>query len=325
MRIKNHLFFAAFAVILATGGAHASTVYSAGTQPMSKYGQIQNVQTYSSNPFWTPNSPYNQRMPQPVYAQGPGVTTSDCQNTVSNLIAAECGLRNNCVGVRLSDIRPTIMTRLSRLPGHNYASSCAGYIDSVFNQYVSDNAIANGRTGTALPTATVPNPNVNKQNQQFKIQNPYEDKKPIWNNEPWAQEIKDRKNELEYLQSQNGVGSEGLVHADFPAAYADLSFAERMENEAAGFEPWKDAKAYLTMDIESEEDYVTRMANIQEDRRRLEYNTLGATAYCAKYPDDMKWCGTNASAATSSGSSGTTADANLRNSLVERIIGAFPK
>ena len=29
----------------------------AATQPFSKYGQIQNVQDYSSNPFWTPSSP----------------------------------------------------------------------------------------------------------------------------------------------------------------------------------------------------------------------------------------------------------------------------
>lgn len=290
MRIKNHLFYAAFTAILATGGAHASTVYSAGTQPMSKYGQIQNVQTYSSNPFWTPNSPYNQRMPQPVYAQGPGLTTSDCQNTVSNLISAECGLRNNCVGVRLSDIRPTIMTQLSRLPGHNYASSCAGYIDSIFNQYVSNNAVANGRIGGALPTATVSNPTLNAQTQQFKIQNPYEDKDPVWNNQPWAQEMKDRKNELEQLQAQNGVGSEKLVNADFPTTYADLSFTERMENEAAGFEPWKDAKAYLTMDIEKEQDYVTRMADIQEARQRMDRSRMGFKEYCAKYPGDTQYC-----------------------------------
>lgn len=282
MRIKNHLFYAAFTAILATGGARASTVYSAGTQPMSKYGQIQNVQTYSSNPFWTPNSPYNQRMPQPVYAQGPGLTTSDCQNAVSNLISAECGLRNNCVGVRLSDIRPTIMTQLSRLPGHNYASSCAGYIDSIFNQYVSNNAVANGRTGTAMPTATVSNPNVNTQTQQFKIQNPYEEKKPVWNNQPWAQEMKDRKNELEQLQAQNGVGSEKLVNADFPTTYADLSFTERMENEAAGFEPWKDAKAYLTMNIESEEAYLERRMRYCEQRLQPQLAILDADLETAK-------------------------------------------
>ena len=41
---------------------------AAAVSLFSDYGQIQNVQNYSSNPFWSPNAPYNQRFPQPVYA-----------------------------------------------------------------------------------------------------------------------------------------------------------------------------------------------------------------------------------------------------------------
>ncbi len=276
MRAIIHLFSAGFgAAIMFMDIASASSVYSSGSQPFSKYGQIQNVQNYSSNPFWTPNSPYNQRMPQPVYAQGPDLNTDDCQRTVSNLISAECGLRNNCVGVRLMDIRPTIMTQLSRLPGHNYATACGGYIDAVFNEYVSTNAVANGSNPTAsFPAVTVPNPNATQSQQKFQIKNPYEPKLPTWNGKPWAQEMIERTQELNQLQSQNGVGSEKIVNADFPTTYADLSFTERMANETAGYEPWKDAKAYLAMDIESEQDYLERRKAILEARQQI--NATGA-------------------------------------------------
>jgi len=292
MRAIIHSFSTGLgAVILFMGIASASSVYSSGTQPFSKYGQIQNVQNYSSNPFWTPNSPYNQRMPQPVYAQGPGLNTGDCQRTVSNLIAAECGLRNNCVGVRLMDIRPTIMTQLSRLPGHNYATACGGYIDTIFNEYVSNNAIADGRnTGTSLPTYAVPNPNATQSQQKIQIKNPYEQKLPTWNGQPWAQEMIERKQELDQLQSQNGVGSEKIVNAEFPTTYADLSFTERMANEAAGFEPWKDAKAYLSMNIESEEDYLQRKSSNLEARQKMDKATMSFEEYCKKYPGDTPYC-----------------------------------
>ena len=254
MRMKNIILSA---VLIAAAVATPTMAPAAGT-PFSKYGQIQNVQNYSSNPFWNPNGPYNQRMPQPIYVQGADLNTGDCQRTVSALVASECATRNRCVGVTLSDIRPSIMLQLSRLPGHNFATACAGFIDEAFNDYVQNysNAAPTGNA-TAFPTATTTNPSLNE--SEFKIKNPYTPKAPTWNGESWFLEMKGREEELKQLQSQNGAGTEKLVRADFPTTYSDLSFTERMENEKAGFEPYKDAKAYVPLgNIESYEDYLAR-------------------------------------------------------------------
>ena len=49
----------------------------------------------------------------------------------------------------------------------------------------------------------------------------------------------------------NDVNSSHLVRTpEFPATYADLSFTERMENAAAGYEPYKDKRAYKEIEIE---------------------------------------------------------------------------
>lgn len=240
-------------------GAHASTVAQQSNQPLSKYGQIQNVQNYSSNPFWNPNGPYNQRMPTPVYVQGADMNAGDCQRVVAQLVAQQCATRNNCTSTQLSEIRPSIMLQLSRLPGHNYASSCAGFIDSEFADYVAKygNA-AMGGVNTAFPTATTPNPNVGNTGYTFKM--------PEKQVPDWAQEMRDRDQELQDLQSQNGAGNAGLTATSFPTTYSDLSFSQRMANAAAGYAPYKDAKAYLTMNIETEEEYYTRMQQIQANK-----------------------------------------------------------
>ena len=124
----------------------------------SDYGQIQNVQNYSTNPFWTPNSPYNQRLPQPVYVQGADLNTEDCVKMVQLLVSAQCMARDNCKDTQLSDIRPTIMVQLSQLPGNNYVSACAGYLDGVFDAYVKQFADTIPNRPVAFPDATVPNP-----------------------------------------------------------------------------------------------------------------------------------------------------------------------
>lgn len=273
MRIKLHLLFAG---ILMTGTAVAANA----PQPISQYGLIQNAQNYSSNPFWNPNGPYNQRIPQPVYVQGADLNTGDCQRTVSTLIAAECGLRNNCVGVTLSDIRPTIILQLSRLPGHNFATSCAGFIDSEFNSYVSKYATAAPNAGTAFPGAPAPNAAANQ--PEFKIQNPYERKLPTWNGEPWMQEMLERKQELENLQSQNGAGTERIAKADFPTTAADLSFSDRMQNAAAGYAPYKGQSAYKQLNIESEEKYRERQFTYCQRRFGTTLATIDADLAAAK-------------------------------------------
>ena len=111
MRMYFKTLFAFFASLCGVANAYQPT-----STPFSQYGQIQNVQSYSSNPFWTPGSPYNQRMPQAVYVDGPEINAGDCQRVVSSLVANVCTTINNCSGAQLSDIRPTLMLQLSRHP-----------------------------------------------------------------------------------------------------------------------------------------------------------------------------------------------------------------
>ncbi len=261
MRISIRYFIAGISVMLGMGGANA-------VAPLSQYGQIQNVQNYSSNPFWSPNAPYNQRvMPTPVYATGPDVSTDECQNIVANLVAAQCTAQNKCVGKQLSDIRPTIMLELSRLPGHNFATACAGYIDDAFQTYV--NQYANTVRPTTFPSATAPA--ATSENNDFKIKNPYAPKIP-----DWATDVKERTIELQQLQSQNGTGTEHIAKADFPTTINDIPFADRMENLAAGYAPYKDAKAYNGIKLESKKDAATRQletARLKQQFCELRYGT----------------------------------------------------
>ena len=245
LRIKTLLYL--FVGLILPGVSDAQT-----TTPFSKYGTIQTVQTYSSNPFWSPDAGYNQRMPQVVYATGPAVETSQCQIVVFSLITAHCAALDNCISTQLSDIRPTIMLQLSRMPGGNYATSCSGYIDTVFEEYKRDNTIAQPTPGAAFPTATVSNPNTNTYDDTatptFQPQVP-----------KWQQEMQDRRQELKDLQAANGNDVfEIAPGAEFPTTYADLSFTERMANKAAGYEPYKDMKAFTELKVESHETYLGR-------------------------------------------------------------------
>ncbi len=261
MRISIRHFIAGISIMLSMGGANA-------VAPLSQYGQIQNVQNYSSNPFWSPNAPYNQRvMPTPVYATGPDVSTSDCQTIVANLVAVQCAAQNRCNAMRVSDIRPYVIQGLARLPGHNFATACAGYIDDAFNIYV--NQYANTVQPTSFPAATGPANTTH--NNEFKIQNPYPIRVP-----DWAADVKERASELQQLQSQNGAGTEHIAKADFPTTISDVSFADRMENLAAGYAPYKDAKAYNGIKVESQKDAATRQleaARLKQQFCEIRYGT----------------------------------------------------
>lgn len=240
----------------------------AATQPFSKYGQIQNVQDYSSNPFWTPSSPYNQRMPQPIYVQGTDVDTGDCTRVVSALVASYCATRNNCIGVSLDDARPTLTVQLASIPNHNYVTACAGFLDSAFKTYKDNNANAAPRaSGVATPFPAASGVATDKNtNSNIKIENPYSDKLPSFNGDNWGEQIMERTRELEDLQAQNGANDAALAKADFPTTTADLTMSERMANKAAGYEPFKDASAYKQLNIEDEETYLAR-----QERRRAAY------------------------------------------------------
>ena len=243
MRINyKSLLFMFFSIAIGTANG-------ASTTPFSQYGQIQNVQTYSSNPFWNPSSPYNQRMPQVIYVNGADMNAGDCQRTVSALVANVCATMNNCAGAQLSDVRPTLMLQLSRLPGHNYATSCAGYIDSEFEKYVKQYGHAGVVSGTvAFPDATAPSDTGNK----IEIQNPFEKQTP-----QWQLDIIERTQELEKLQAQNNGNMGGLEKTSFPTTFADLSFEERMAEKTAGYEPYKDKSTYQPIKIEQKRTATT--------------------------------------------------------------------
>ena len=178
------------------GALCVSNVFAAPSL-FSDYGQIQNVQNYSTNPFWTPNSPYNQRLPQPVYVQGAELTAEDCTNIVQSLVSVQCMVRDNCKNTSLSDIRPAVMVQLSNLPGHNYISACAGFIDGIYEKYVEYYGNNAPTTRANFPTATVANPDMNT---NVQLENPYKQKVP-----EWQQEYNERAAELEYLQGQNAA------------------------------------------------------------------------------------------------------------------------
>lgn len=220
--------------------------------PFSKYGVIQNVQNYSSNPFWSPDAPYNQRMPTAVYAKGPDVETADCQNIVAYLVAAECANRNNCASSRLLDVRPSIVLQLSQMSGGSYVTACAGYIDAAFDQYKKQNAVAAPSAGVAFPVTT--GTGVVNDGVTIEKQNPFSPKL-----QEWQMEILGREQELKDLQAANGVKQPQIVPVtEFPTTYADLPFSERMENAKTGYEPFKGTSAYKEIKIESEENYLKR-------------------------------------------------------------------
>ncbi len=210
---------------------------TAASSIFSDYGQIQNVQNYSTNPFWTPNAPYNQRLPQPVYVQGADLNADDCFKVVQSLVSVQCMARDNCKNTSLAEIRPTIMVQLSNLPGNNYVSACSGFIDGVFESYVAQYGNNVPNRAVSFPNATTP---VQNTNNIIQIKNPYKI-------EPTKQqqEIKERSDELKQLQQQNGANQAHLTATAFPTTFNDLSFSERMALKAEDYEQYKDMQAYV--------------------------------------------------------------------------------
>lgn len=188
MKTKSLLYILLAMIFVPVSGG-ASSLFS-------NYGQIQNVQNYSTNPFWTPDSPYNKKLPQPVYVQGADLTTEDCVNVVQSLVSVQCMVRDNCKETSLMDIRPAVMVQLSNLPGANYVSSCAGYIDSIYEEYVAYYGNNAPTKIVAFPSATTPNPDLNKA---------YPFPSPQLEVPQWQQEMNQRAEELERLQRQNAI------------------------------------------------------------------------------------------------------------------------
>ncbi len=247
--IKRNRFFAtSFAVLCGACICNARAAQNAPTV-MSKYGEIQSVNKYSSNPFWTPNSPYNQRFPTPIYATGADLTTGDCNRIVQNLVTEYCANRNYCSNSRISDVRPVVMVQLSQLPGHNFATSCGGYIDSIFEDYKK--TYGNSSTNNLVKPVQQTQPTI-------QIGNPFAQTKT-----DYEKLVDERTAELERLQNIT-TPTATVTAANFPKTVDDLSFTDRLANTTAGYEPYKNLNAYKTPKFETEDEYYERMKSVLE-------------------------------------------------------------
>jgi len=260
MKHFNRFFTLSSTVLFVPGVVHA-----VGASPaiMSQYGEIQSVKNYSSNPFWNKNSPYNQNFPKPIYATGADLNTGDCNRVVENLITSYCAEHNYCTNTRISDIRPTIMVQLSQLPGHNFATSCGGYIDSVFKnfqqQYGNTQTVNIPKTTTQTTNITIANP--------LKQQLTAEQKA-----------VAERAAELERLQSIT-TPTPTLNATSFPKTTADLSFTDRLANTTAGYEQYKDLNSYKKPNFLGEDEaYFERL------------KAQNPTEYCKRRPEDTTTC-----------------------------------
>ncbi len=234
---KSHIFHKYQSVICISVCALMAGELHADTKPFSRYGLIQGVQNYSSNPFWSPNAPYNMRMPVPVYVNGPDVKTDECQALVADLVSVTCAQMNNCRGTKLSDVRPSVMLQLSQMSGdRNYATACMGYIDWAYNEYMKSNSINKNAT---FPTYAVPNPMVATSATTKTETKPQ-----------WQSDMESRAAELASYHDQTSAPA-AISNSEFPKTYADVSFEKRIENEKLGYEPFKEAKAYNTIKLES--------------------------------------------------------------------------
>ena len=233
----------------------------AGPAVMSKYGTIQGVDGYSTNPFWSSNtSTYSNRMPVPVYENGPDVQTDECLKIVSNFVSAQCNALNNCADTSLSDIRPAIILQLSRMSGGNYATSCSGYLDEIFRQYKQAHQTPGASATFPTPSTTAKAATTNTNKSAVPLNNFFDAQKPAW-----AIEMQERTTELSEFQADNEKFHPELVPMDFPKTYADLSFGERMANNKAGYEPYQGKSAFKPMAIETHEEYMTRHEKPKQD------------------------------------------------------------
>jgi hypothetical protein len=259
--------------------------------PLSKYGQIQNVQSYSSNPFYNPTSPYNLRMPVPIYAQGTELDAAECRAVADALVAQQCATRGGCAGVSFSDIRPAVVIQMSNMSGHNYVSACSGYIQPAFEDYVrSANVIGANSFPVIFPSSA--EATGGKPNSQLVMGNPFERNDPAWKKEEAA-----RQAELRELQRQNGSADVGLSATAMPTAYSDIGFEQRLDNAASGAlgyqnQNWANNSAYKPIKIEDNEaartrqeaeaDHIKKMADKEKELLKVR----DFDDWCKKYPAD---------------------------------------
>ncbi|MCL2537945.1 MAG: hypothetical protein FWE52_00470 [Alphaproteobacteria bacterium] len=267
--------------------------------PLSQAGLIQNVQGYSSNPFFQMGGPYNQRMPVPIFAQGAELTAGDCQSVSMYIVGGICAGRNNCTGLRVSDIRPAAMTQLAALPGHNFVTACAGFIDGAFSEYMSmQQTLRTAGFPTAFPMPT--GAATGGTNQQLILRNPLEERIPSW-----QRNIDAREAELAAMHARNAPDTR-LTPTQMPTTFNDLSFADRQRVLAEGYQQWQCDPvtgrncAYVVPKIEKDEERYEREARemramqqtmtsqAELEKSRLEF--LKATNRCAWCRQDSTTC-----------------------------------
>ncbi len=286
---KKSLKFGIFFAIIFASGVSVSA-------PFSQYGMIQNVQNYSANPFYNPQTG-TITAPNIVYATGPKLQASDCQRAVASVVENVCASRNNCQGTVLTDIRPAVMVQLSVLPNYNYASSCGGYIDAAYENYMRNfSGIHTGPSVTSFPSAPT------KTNTASNLPQ-------------WQQDYNARAAELRELQSENGGTGDTITKTAFPKTFNDLTMAQQNEIKRQGYAPYKDAHVYVPIEIETKKQTSTTTNSNQ-------------SPLCIAARGDVRACITNFDKAEKSAETNFFHNkndinkANLKSAIVDAIMSA---
>lgn len=180
--------------------------------------------------------------------------------------------------MRLTDIRPAIMLQLSKIPGGNYATACAGYLDTAFDNYQKNNKPVPAIGGASFPAPTTVNPTATT--PTVFSENPYQQKTP-----DWQSEMMERKLELQQLQAANGTTAPQVRATSFPVSASDIPYEDRIANAKQGYAPYAGKSAFVQLKIEDEEDYLARRAKNAEER---DYQNLSLEEFCKKYPNNPK-------------------------------------
>jgi len=262
MILKNNFWqnFGVFTAIMVIAGAGHASLFT-------KEGLVQNVQDYSVNPFYN-TATGTVSTPTMVYVNGPKLAPNDCERAVRSVVENVCSDHNNCRDTKLATVRPDIMVQLSLLPKYNYATSCVGFIDSVYDAYVNRyNYTNNAATSTSFPSATTASVTATTQKSNLP---------------KWKQEYNERNAELRALHAMTAEPVGVLEDAEFPKTFQDLSFQEQNEIKKRGYEPYKDAQAYVPLDIKRDDSLYKTTAQVKADA----YS--GFISCLQKYEDALK-------------------------------------
>jgi hypothetical protein len=261
--MKKSLLFLVGALVLA---------YGARAQPL--FGpQIQNVQDYSTSPFWHPGGPYNmQIVPTPIFVGGPQLNAAQCQVAVHSAIRTQCQFRNNCRGLRAEDIRPGVIAELASRPGANYVGACAGFINPVFDEFMRQNPAPAGFPAPTRPLAPTPQPVMAGAFGQY-AQMPQHELDRLA-----------RQRQLEALQQQT-TPTPTLVAAQMPMTFDDLPFTERMALIHEGWQHPAVGQYNMFPNIGVETD--AAMFERQANEARLRTQALQAQSEAQMHQDRM--------------------------------------